>query len=95
MIYCARCANKRWVCKAHTDRPWAGTIGCPCGAPGSPCPVCNKVDAEIEPDMPDDFVAQTQRQFHPLVEINPDHESLGDALARSAERATERKRSLH
>lgn len=42
---CARCADTRWVCENHTDRPWDNTLprGCICGA-SAPCPDCNTGD---------------------------------------------------
>ena len=89
MIYCARCANERWVCEAHPERPWGGEHDCRCGAPGSPCPVCNKVDAETVPAMPDGFVVETAREFDPPIDTACD-ESLADALARIAREARRR-----
>jgi hypothetical protein len=41
---CKRCDGCRWVCEAHPDRPWEGPNACGCGAPGAPCPACNKPD---------------------------------------------------
>jgi hypothetical protein len=26
MTSCARCANTRWVCEAHPDRPWMAAV---------------------------------------------------------------------
>jgi hypothetical protein len=89
MIFCARCANERWVCEAHPDRPWDGEHGCPCGAPGSPCPVCNKADAVTVPEMPDGFVAETSREVDLPIDTTSD-ESLADALARIARKAMKR-----
>jgi len=40
---CDRCASSGWVCEEHDDLAWdAGDDGCDCGAPGMPCPNCNK-----------------------------------------------------
>ena len=89
MKFCPRCANERWVCEAHTDRPWDGEHGCPCGAPGSPCPLCNRADAETVPDMPDDFAVEIAREVDPPIDTASD-ESLADALARIAREARRR-----
>jgi hypothetical protein len=55
MKFCARCDNYRWVCEAHPDRPWDGAYACGCGAPGEPCPVCNRADADTVPELPKGF----------------------------------------
>ena len=39
---CANCAECRWVCESHPDKPWTKE-GCECGA-GMPCPECNSGD---------------------------------------------------
>jgi hypothetical protein len=54
--FCTRCSNARWVCEAHPQRPWGDVQGaCCCGAPGEPCPVCNRVEADEVPKMPEGF----------------------------------------
>jgi hypothetical protein len=53
MQFCDRCANCRWVCEAHPNRPWDGEHACGCGAPGEPCPECNRADGA--PDLPKGF----------------------------------------
>jgi len=64
MSYCARCDNTRWVCEAHPDRPWVDSPrGCQCGAPGDPCPVCNKTDEDTEPELPEGFVVDKRRSI--------------------------------
>jgi hypothetical protein len=93
--YCARCANERWVCEAHDDRPWGGEHGCTCGAAGEPCPICNKVGPEAVPEIPDGFVVDTAASIDPLANIDPERESLGDALARVMAAAAQRHRKLH
>src|SRR5579862_4265431 len=55
MRFCPRCDNCRWICEAHSDRPWDGPRACGCGAPGDPCPVCNRVEGDQVPEMPDGF----------------------------------------
>jgi hypothetical protein len=55
MKWCARCHNMRWVCEAHPDLPWEGDFGCKCGAPGEPCPICNRADDETTPELPEGF----------------------------------------
>jgi hypothetical protein len=50
MQFCDRCAKCRWVCEAHPNRPWDGEHACGCGAPGEPCPECNRADGA--PDCP-------------------------------------------
>jgi len=62
MRFCARCDNCRWVCENHPDKPWEGRRACPCGGAGAPCPVCNRVDEDTIPAMPDDFVADTPQE---------------------------------
>ena len=52
---CPRCNGCRWVCEAHPDRPWEGEHACCCGAPGEPCPVCNRVEGDEVPEMPEGF----------------------------------------
>jgi hypothetical protein len=64
MKFCARCDNCRWVCEGHPERPWEGPRACGCGAPGDPCPVCNRADQDIEPEMPEDFVAKGWLELH-------------------------------
>jgi len=36
--------------------------GCTCGAPGEPCPVCNRPDDETAPKMPEGFVLDTKNE---------------------------------
>ena len=81
MRHCPRCADERWVCEAHTDRPWGGAHGCPCGAAGKPCPICNKVEAGAVPDMPDGFVVDAAADFDPDIDAESD-ESLEESLIR-------------
>jgi hypothetical protein len=57
MKWCARCENCRWVCEAHSDRPWLGAHACGCGAAGAPCPICNATDELTTPNMPEGFQA--------------------------------------
>jgi hypothetical protein len=59
---CARCDGCRWVCEAHPERPWEGQTACGCGAPGEPCPVCNRSDADNVPEMPEGFVVDVKRE---------------------------------
>jgi hypothetical protein len=33
---------------------------CCCGAPGEPCPVCNRADGDTVPELPDGFVIDTK-----------------------------------
>ncbi len=61
MRWCARCENCRWVCENHPDRPFFGERACDCGGAGDPCPICNRVDSDTMPEMPDDFVADVTR----------------------------------
>src|SRR5687767_7684065 len=42
---CPRCADIRWICEAHPDRPWPHNG---CAGPGEPCPRCNR---GARPDM--------------------------------------------
>ena len=63
MTVCPRCYNVRWVCEAHPYRPWGSHMkGCTCGAPGEPCPVCNRPDDETAPKMPEGFVLDTKNE---------------------------------
>jgi hypothetical protein len=61
MRFCLRCDNGRWVCEAHTDRPWEGPRACDCGGAGAPCPVCNRPDDDAIPEMPEGFVVDIKR----------------------------------
>lgn len=62
MKFCLRCADTRWVCEAHPERPWMGSAyACGCGAPGEPCPECNRTENGNAPEMPDGFVIDTTR----------------------------------
>lgn len=63
MKFCLQCANTRWVCEAHQAMPWEGQYGCGCGAPGEPCPICNKPDDGEVPKMPDGFVTDVKREW--------------------------------
>lgn len=64
MKICLRCDCVRWVCEAHPDRPWSdGPRGCSCGAPGEPCPFCNRSDGKTLPAMPAGFVPDEERSF--------------------------------
>jgi hypothetical protein len=56
MRFCARCDNCRWVCQAHPEGPWEGPRACGCVAPGEPCPVCNRVDDDTLPELPEGFI---------------------------------------
>jgi hypothetical protein len=64
MSFCARCADTRWVCEAHPDRPWEDSPrSCCCGAPGEPCPVCNnRIDEDSEPELSEDFIVNIKRE---------------------------------
>jgi hypothetical protein len=86
MIHCARCENQRWVCEAHPERPWGSECGCPCGAAGDPCPICNRSDAQTVPAVPHGFVAEAARDFDPLLDSDED-DRLREALARIQARA--------
>lgn len=72
MSFCLRCDNTGWVCEAHPERPWKDSPGgCHCGAPGNPCPVCNRADdADTAPDLPPGFVVETERDLEtdPILE---------------------------
>jgi hypothetical protein len=57
MKFCPRCDNTRWVCEAHSDRPWLGDRACTCGGAGDPCPACNHASADNPPAMPPGFSA--------------------------------------
>jgi hypothetical protein len=57
---CKRCDGCRWVCEAHPDRPWEGPNACGCGAPGAPCPACNKPDDNSSPALPVGFEVENQ-----------------------------------
>jgi hypothetical protein len=63
MNLCLRCHGARWICEAHPDRPWGIEGGCRCGAPGEPCPVCNGVDNDDVPEVPQDFVTTAKRDL--------------------------------
>jgi len=63
MIICMRCDNARFVCEAHPDRPWQdGPRACACGAPGIPCPICNRTEDGEIPELPDGFVVDIKRK---------------------------------
>jgi hypothetical protein len=52
-------SHDRFVCEAHPLLPWEGPRACGCGAPGDPCPVCNRMDSDTEqPELPEDFVVE-------------------------------------
>jgi hypothetical protein len=54
--FCAHCADTRWVCEAHPDRPWEDSPrSCYCGAPGEPCPICNVPEDGATPVLPEGF----------------------------------------
>jgi hypothetical protein len=55
VIRCQRCDDCRWICEAHLDKPWDGPTACGCGAPGDPCPDCNRAGPLDQPEMPPDF----------------------------------------
>ena len=55
IMKCIRCLDTYWVCEAHEDRPWDGDKACGCGAPGMPCPDCNKPDPGSLPRLPGGF----------------------------------------
>jgi hypothetical protein len=47
----------------HPDRPWIDSLrDCECGAPGEPCPVCNQVDEDHEPELPEGFEVENRRK---------------------------------
>jgi hypothetical protein len=56
---CMQCADQRWVCEAHAERPWIGDYACQCGAAGMPCPACNPCD-DIDPPRLRPSVADEQ-----------------------------------
>jgi hypothetical protein len=63
MTFCARCNNCRWVCEAHPERAWeGGPRASGCGAPGEPCAVCNRSDADTMPELPEDFIVETKER---------------------------------
>jgi hypothetical protein len=39
-----------------------GPCACGCGAPGAPCPVCNRSDVDTVPEMPERFVVDVKRE---------------------------------
>lgn len=46
---CYRCYDEAWVCESHSSKAWSGGADgtkptCHCGAPGMPCPTCNKTN---------------------------------------------------
>jgi hypothetical protein len=41
-VKCTTCADTRWVCENHPDKPWTKEW-CECGS-GTPCPRCNTSD---------------------------------------------------
>jgi hypothetical protein len=58
---CPRCYDTRWVCEAHPERPWeGGPRACGCGAPGEPCPICNRPEGDTAPALPEGFVVDTK-----------------------------------
>jgi len=62
-LWCCQCDNLRWVCEAHRDLPWGeGQRVCRCGAPGEPCPACNRVDGDTVPEMPDGFIPDLENE---------------------------------
>jgi hypothetical protein len=61
-MICAQCQGCRWVCEAQIYRPWLGEHACGCGAPGEPCPRCNKVKDGEYPALPAGFVADTVKK---------------------------------
>jgi hypothetical protein len=88
MKLCLRCDNARWVCEAHPDRPWSeGPRACACGAPGSPCPLCNRTEPNELPAMPDGFVVEETREVDLTAPDEAEADEIRDALARLQERA--------
>lgn len=83
MKFCLRCVGTRWVCEAHPVMPWEGAHGCSCGAPGEPCPVCNRTAQGDAPAMPDGFKAETRRDVD-LSDTATDLDEVEIALARIA-----------
>ncbi|CAL77436.1 conserved hypothetical protein [Bradyrhizobium sp. ORS 278] len=72
MRICLLCGNVGFVCEAHPDRPWIdGPAGCRCGAPGDPCPLCNR--ALIETDRPVIDTADIDDATEALAEIASRH----------------------
>ncbi|WP_316172162.1 MULTISPECIES: hypothetical protein [unclassified Bradyrhizobium] len=68
---CPRCDGTRWICEAHPDLPWEDSPrGCRCGAPGDPCPVCNRADADTPPELPSGFEVDQARDLEtdPILE---------------------------
>lgn len=35
---------------------------CGCGAPGAPCPICNRPDSDTVPELPDGFAVDTRSE---------------------------------
>jgi hypothetical protein len=62
MQFCVRCANTKWICDMHRGRPWNGPHACGCGAPGEPCPTCNRPGPDGLPELPEGFVVDVQKQ---------------------------------
>jgi len=87
MQICIRCWGARWVCEAHTDQPWGNDKGCLCGAPGSPCPICNRVAPEGKPAMPDGFKAEAEAEFDPPLDDAAERAEVQEALRRIFETA--------
>lgn len=88
MKVCLRCHGARWICEVHPKLPWGGgASACACGAPGCPCPFCNRTEGDAVPEMPNGFRAKAVCAIEPAAEPDPELEA---ALARLG-----RKRPLH
>jgi hypothetical protein len=57
---CTRCDDAYWVCEEHNNVPWErgpSLRACNCGAPGMPCPDCNRSAGPHDPPkMPPGFM---------------------------------------
>ncbi len=60
-MICTLCEDSGWVCEAHPQMPWEGPDACKCGAPGMPCPWCNKPAVGKEPRLPDGFKTEVDK----------------------------------
>jgi hypothetical protein len=50
-MVCERCQGRRWICEAHTWKPFPHDA---CSGPGDPCPEC---EGDAKPPLPDDWVS--------------------------------------
>jgi hypothetical protein len=77
--FCLRCYDARWVCEAHPDMPWVNSPrGRKCGAPGDPCPSCNRAEPGSLPALP---AGPNPHHVALVFDLEPG-EDLRDAVAR-------------